>query len=87
MVKFDWRIVAEIWIFQLVNLDCFVVKNDRSSLLTIQLVIYSLLLKIVKFDLSLVAEILIFQLVNVDYFLVKNYYLSSEERACWMVRV
>jgi len=31
------------------------------SLLTIQLVIYSLLLKIVKFDLSLVAEILMFQ--------------------------
>jgi len=38
------------------------------SLLTIQLVIYSLLLGIVKFDLSVVAKILIFQLVNFAYF-------------------
>jgi len=36
------------------------------SLSTIQLIIDSLLLKIVKFYSSLVAEILIFQLVNFD---------------------
>jgi len=41
-------------------------------LLTIQLVLCSLLLKIGKFDWSLVAEILIFQLDNFDYFLAKN---------------
>jgi len=44
MVKFDWRIVAENVIFQLVNFDYFVVRNDHSLVtLTIQLVIYSLL--------------------------------------------
>jgi len=48
------------------------------SLLTIQLVIYSLLSKIVKFDLSLVPKILIIQLVDFDNFLVKNdYYLVT----------
>jgi len=45
------------------------------SLLTIQLVTYSLLLKLV-FELSLGAKILIFQSVNFDYFLVKNDYLN-----------
>jgi len=40
-------------------------------LLSIQLVIYSLLLEIVKFELSLVGKILIFQLVNSDIFLSK----------------
>jgi len=39
------------------------------SLLTIELVIYSLLLEIVKLDKSLVTKMLIFQLVNFfDYF-------------------
>ena len=31
MVTFDWGIEAEILIFQLVNFDYFVVKNDHCS--------------------------------------------------------
>jgi len=31
MVKFDWRIVAEISIFQLFNFDYLLVKNDYLS--------------------------------------------------------
>jgi len=52
-------------------------------LLTIQLVIYSLVLRveIVKFNESLVAKILIFQLVHFDYFFkLKNDYLNSEKK-------
>jgi len=45
------KIAAEILIFQLVNFDYFVVKNDH-SLVTYNYSIsrYSLLLEIVKFD-------------------------------------
>jgi len=88
MVKFDKRIVAKIFIFQLVNFDYFFSQKwPFFSHLTIQLVICSLLLEIVKFDLSLVARILIFQLVNFDYFLALNDYLTSEKRTRWIVRV
>jgi len=76
MVKFDWRIVVEILIFQLVNFDYYVVRNEYSLVIFNNSISHlQLLLKIVKFDLSLVAEILIFQLVSFDYFLVKNDYL------------
>ena len=69
MVKFDYRISAEILIFQLVNFDYFVVKNDHSLVtLNYSMSHLQLTIKIVKFDLSLLAEILIFQLVNFDYF-------------------
>jgi len=48
-------------------LDYFQTKMTMLlSLLTIQSVIYSLLLEIVKFDLSLAAKMLSFQLVSFD---------------------
>jgi len=57
------------------------------SLLTFQLVIYSLLLEIVNFDLSLIVKILIFQWVIFAYFLVKNDCFNSEKWTRWIVRV
>jgi len=45
MVKFDWKIVAKIFIFQLVNLDLFLVKNVY-SLVTFNILIYHLQLTI-----------------------------------------
>jgi len=51
LFKFDWIIVAKIFIFQLVNFDIFLKSRMTilSLLLTIQLVVYSLLLEKVKF--------------------------------------
>ena len=50
MVKFDRRIVAKIFVIKLINFDYFFSQKWQSfSNLTIQSVIYSLLLKIVKF--------------------------------------
>jgi len=51
MVKFDSRIVAETLIFQLDNFDYLWSKMTiLLAVLTIQLVIYSLLWKMVKVD-------------------------------------
>jgi len=68
MVYFDWRIITKIFIFQSINFDYFLAKDDYSLVTFNYSIIYGLLLEIVKFDWSLVTKILLFQLVNFDYF-------------------
>jgi len=72
MVKFDKRIVAEILIFQLVNFDYFVVKNDH-SLVTFNSSISHLQLTIKNCQIWLKFSSwgLIFQLVDLTFLLSK----------------
>jgi len=51
MVKFDLRIVAEILIFQIVNSDYFLIKNDHSLVTFNYSIIHlQLTIKKVNFD-------------------------------------
>jgi len=89
MVKFDWRIVAEILIFQLVNFDYFVVKSDH-FLVTFN---YSISHLQLTFKNSQIWRKFSSWNFNISFshfwlFLVKNdYLLSGEKRTRWIVRV